>query len=119
MPRPEAADGDGMDSHATPARKTRTPEHENHRNADHEKRPEMSNGSQHKSTGISLGNSYGILGNSRVINYNIPEGKRPGGIRVRFKIRVITGKRAAEIDARQARAILEVLQWQRQHHPPA
>jgi hypothetical protein len=53
---------------------------------------------------------------SRIISYNIPEGERPGGIKVRFKIRVVTGKRAKEIDARQARAILEVLQWQHQHH---
>jgi hypothetical protein len=61
----------------------------------------------------------GILQNVRVISYNIPEGESPDGIKVRFKIRVITGKRATQIDARQARAILEVLQWQRQHqqHP--
>ena len=55
----------------------------------------------------------------RVISYNVPEGERPDGIKVRFKIRVATGKRAAEIDARQAKVIMEVLQWQRQHkqHP--
>ena len=53
--------------------------------------------------------------NGRLISYNVTEGDRPGGIKVRFKIRVVTGKRAKEIDARQARAILEVLQWQRQH----
>jgi hypothetical protein len=41
-------------------------------------------------------------------------GKRPGGIKVRFKIRIATGKRAAEIDARQAKVIMEVLRWQRQ-----
>jgi len=54
--------------------------------------------------------------NIHVISYNVPEGQRPGGIKVRFKIRVVTGKRAKEIDARQARAIMEVLQWHRQHH---
>jgi hypothetical protein len=53
-----------------------------------------------------------------VISYNVPVGDRPGGIKVRFKIRIATGKRAKEIDARQARAILEVLQWQRQHKQP-
>jgi hypothetical protein len=59
--------------------------------------------------------------NVRVISYNVPEGDRPGGIKVRFKIRVVTGKRAKEIDARQAKAIMEVLQWHRQHQtkPPA
>jgi hypothetical protein len=66
----------------------------------------------------SPGSQRGIGENARVISYNIPEGDRPGGIKVRFKIRVATGKRAREIDARQARAILEVLQWQRQHHEP-
>jgi hypothetical protein len=61
------------------------------------------------------GNSPGISPNGRVISYNVPEGERPGGIKVRFKIRIATGKRAAEIDARQAAVIMEVLQWQRQH----
>jgi hypothetical protein len=62
------------------------------------------------------GNGPEIGDNVRVISYNVPEGQRPGGIKVRFKIRVVTGKRAKEIDARQARAIMEVLQWHRQHH---
>jgi hypothetical protein len=57
--------------------------------------------------------------NGRVISYNIPEGDRPGGIRVRFKIRIATGKRAKEIGARQATAIMEVLQWHSQHQPPS
>ncbi len=57
-----------------------------------------------------------MLSNVRVVSYNIPEGDRPGGMKVRFKIRVVTGKRAKDIDARQARAIMEVLQWQRQQH---
>ena len=56
--------------------------------------------------------------NVRVISYNVPEGDRPGGIKVRFKIRIATGKRAREIDARQARAIMEVLEWQRQQQTP-
>jgi hypothetical protein len=77
----------------------------------------MSSGNQGGNPGNSSGGTPGILNNVRVINYNIPEGERPGGIKVRFKIRVVTGKRAKEIDARQARAILEVLQWQRQQHP--
>ena len=65
------------------------------------------------------GNSSGIPQNGRVISYNVAEGERPGGIKVRFKIRIATGKRATEIDARQAKAIMEVLQWQRQHRPPS
>jgi hypothetical protein len=64
-------------------------------------------------------NSPGISPKGRVISYNVEEGERPGGIKVRFKIRIATGKRAREIDARQAKAIMEVLQWQRQHKPPS
>jgi hypothetical protein len=73
----------------------------------------MSGGGSPGKAGNSAGNQRGIGENVRVISYNIPEGERPGGIKVRFKIRVVTGKRAKEIDARQARAIMEVLQWQR------
>jgi hypothetical protein len=64
-------------------------------------------------------NPGGIRSNARVISYNLSEEQRPGGIKVRYKIRIATGKRAAEIDARQARVIMEVLQWSRQHQPPA
>ena len=60
-------------------------------------------------------NLPGIAPNGRVISYNVPAGERPGGIKVRFKIRIATGNRAKEIDARQAKVIMEVLQWQRQH----
>jgi len=74
----------------------------------------MTSPGQRKNQENNPGGTPGILNNVRVISYNIPEGERPGGIKVRFKIRVVTGKRAREIDARQARAILEVLQWQRQ-----
>ena len=57
----------------------------------------------------------GITPNGRVISYNVAEGDRPDGIKVRYKIRIATGKRAQVIDARQATIIMEVLQWQRQH----
>jgi hypothetical protein len=60
----------------------------------------------------------GIAPKGHVISYNVSEGERPDGIRVRFKIRIATGKRAQLIDARQAAVIMEVLQWQRQHKPP-
>jgi hypothetical protein len=67
---------------------------------------------------IHQGNSLGLSGNGRIIRYNLSEDKRPDGIKVRFKVRIATGKRAREIDARQARAIMEVLEWQRQQHTP-
>jgi hypothetical protein len=65
-----------------------------------------------------LDNTPGMAVNGRVISYNVSEDQRPGGIKVRFKIRIATGKRAKEIDARQAKVIMEVLQWQRQHRTP-
>jgi hypothetical protein len=58
----------------------------------------------------------------RIISYNIDEDERPDGIKVRFKIQVITGKRAAAIDERQADAIRELLIWTRQQRtqqPPS
>jgi hypothetical protein len=64
---------------------------------------------------IQRDNGGGVFGNGRVISYNLPEGERPGGIKVRYKLRVATGKRAREIDARQAAVIMEVLQWLSQH----
>jgi hypothetical protein len=74
----------------------------------------MDSGKPEENPGNHDGNPLGISPNGRVISYNVPEGERPGGIKVRFKIRIATGKRAKEIDARQAKVIMEVLQWQRQ-----
>jgi hypothetical protein len=67
---------------------------------------------------IQDSNSLSLSGNGRIISYNIPEDKRPDGIKVRFKVRIATGKRAREIDARQAAAIMEALQWLHQHPEP-
>ena len=59
-------------------------------------------------------NTPGIAVNGRVISYNLREDERPGGMKVRFKIRVETGKKAAARNAQQAEAIKELLQWARQ-----
>ncbi len=59
--------------------------------------------------------SPGIIDPGRVISYNLSEGERPGGIKVRYKIRIAAGRRAKVIDARQAEIIREVLEWSRQH----
>jgi hypothetical protein len=64
-------------------------------------------------------NSPGILNGPRIISYNLKEGERPGGMKVRFKIRVETGKKAAALNAQQAQAIKELLQWARQHRTPS
>ena len=57
---------------------------------------------------------------ARVISYNLSEEERPDGIKVRFKIRIATGRNAQrEIDARQAAVIMELLQWLSQHPQPS
>ena len=50
-----------------------------------------------------------------IISYNLNEGERPGGMKVRYKIRVETGRKAAALNAQQAQAIKELLLWARQH----
>jgi hypothetical protein len=79
----------------------------------------MNSGKRQENHGNDLRMKPDILEKGRVISYNVNEDQRPGGIKVRFKIRIATGKRATEIDARQATAIMEVLQWHSQHpqHP--
>ena len=64
---------------------------------------------------IQAGNSPGMVNGPRIISYNVNEEERPGGMKVRFKIRVETGKKAAARNAQQAEAIKELLQWARQH----
>ena len=76
----------------------------------------MNDDKRMSNTGNDPGNGQDNTAKGRLISYNVPEGERPDGIKVRFKIRVATGKRAAEIDVRQAKVIMEVLQWQRQQH---
>ena len=62
-------------------------------------------------------NSPGIVNGPRIISYNLNEDERPGGMKVRFKIRIETGRKAAALNAQQAEAIKELLQWARQHKP--
>jgi hypothetical protein len=45
----------------------------------------------------------------RVISCNLPREQRPGGMKVRYKIKIASGARARETGARQAKAMLEVL----------
>jgi hypothetical protein len=55
-------------------------------------------------------NSPGIVNGPRIIGYNLNEDERPGGMKVRFKIRIETGRKAAALNAQQAQAIKELLQ---------
>jgi hypothetical protein len=47
--------------------------------------------------------------------YNLDDTKTPGGLKVRWKVRVITGPAAARWDTRQNQAIMELLQWASRH----
>jgi hypothetical protein len=47
----------------------------------------------------------------RIISYNFSEDERPGGMKVRIKIRVESGKKGRARDARQAQALKEYLTW--------
>jgi hypothetical protein len=76
--------------------------------------PEMQNGQEKHD-----GNSPGIPGNDRLISYNVNEDERPGGLRIRFKIRVESGKKAAARDALMASAVKELCEWSRQHRTPS
>ena len=51
----------------------------------------------------------------RIISYNLSERERPEGLKVRYKIRIVSGPRANAVEAAQARVIREVLEWSRQH----
>lgn len=51
---------------------------------------------------------------ARIISYNFSEDERPGGMRIRAKIRVVSGKQAQAVNAAQAEAIRELLIWVRQ-----
>jgi hypothetical protein len=52
---------------------------------------------------------------ARIISYNVNEEGRPSGIKIRFKIRIVSGREAAAIDRQQADAIREYLRWVRQY----
>jgi hypothetical protein len=74
--------------------------------------PESENGQEKQP-----GNSPGIMDGARIISYNLNEDQRPDGLKVRFKIRFESGKKAAVLNAQQAEAIKELLLWARQHKP--
>ena len=50
---------------------------------------------------------------ARIISYNFNEDERPGGMKVRAKIRIVSGKQADAVIAAQAEAIRELLIWVR------
>jgi hypothetical protein len=61
-------------------------------------------------------NSPESIPGETIFAYNMDETETPGGLKVRWKVRVITGPAAARWDARQNAAIMELLQWASRHH---
>jgi hypothetical protein len=64
--------------------------------------------------GKHAGNPGSVMDGARIISYNFNEDERPGGMKVRAKIRIVSGKQADAVLAAQAEAIRELLLWVRQ-----
>lgn len=58
-----------------------------------------------------MDNASSVIDGSRIISYNLNEDERPGGMKVRIKIRVESGKKGRARDARQGEALKEYLTW--------
>jgi hypothetical protein len=72
-----------------------------------------------ESSGKRPGNAGPSIPESAEIVYNLREGERPDGLKVRLKIKIATGPEARELDARQAEAIRRLLPWaQHNQHSP-
>ena len=61
------------------------------------------------------GNSPGTISGPDIVAYNLRKEERPAGMKVRYKVKIETGRKARELDERQAEIIKELLQWARQH----
>jgi hypothetical protein len=75
--------------------------------------PAPGNGSS--KSGEHMSNSPVPIPDNTTYSYNMDDSKTPGGLKVRWKVRVVTGPAAAGYDARQNAAIRELLQWACQH----
>jgi hypothetical protein len=62
-----------------------------------------------------ISNSPAPIPDSTIYSYNMDGSKTPGGLKVRWKARVITSPAAAGYDARQNAAVRELLSWACQH----
>jgi hypothetical protein len=63
-------------------------------------------------------NSSSQMDGARIISYNFNEDERPDGMKVRAKIRVVSGRQAEALNQAQAEAIRELLRWARQQRTP-
>ncbi len=68
-------------------------------------------GKPRESAGEFTENSPVTIPSGTIYSYNLDDSQTPGGIKVRWKVRVVTGPEAGRYDARQAEAIKELLTW--------
>jgi hypothetical protein len=61
------------------------------------------------------GNSSGTISGPDIVAYNLRKEERPAGMKVRYKVKIETGRKARELDERQAEVIRDLLTWARQH----
>lgn len=62
------------------------------------------------------GNSLPDIPDDGYLSYYRDGMENTGGLKVKWKIRVVTGPEAVRLDARQNEAIKELLVWASQHH---
>ena len=74
-------------------------------------------GKPRESAGEYTENSPETIPSGTIYSYNLDDSKTPGGLKVRWKIRVVSGPEAARWDERQAEAIKELLEWASRHPP--
>jgi hypothetical protein len=63
------------------------------------------------------GNALPAIPDDGYLSYYRDDMENVGGLKVKWKIRVVTGPEAARLDARQNLAIKELLTWAAQHQP--
>ena len=94
-------DGDGMDQARHPSALTRPLRKDRKMHMEpSEKQP---------------GNAALPIPESGEIAYNLREGERPGGMKVRYKIKIVTGPKARELDQQHAEIIRDLLIWARRY----
>ena len=74
----------------------------------------MDDKANHHEQGKQACNPGSVMDGARIISYNFSDGERPGGMKVRAKIRIVSGKQAGAVATAQAEAIRELLIWVRQ-----
>src|ERR1700722_7518943 len=73
---------------------------------------------QRECTERHAGNSTGIISETGIFSYYRDDNPETEGLKIKWTIRVADGEQAARLDARQSRALRELLQWALDHYQP-